>query len=132
MKVQEKFKNGFTYAAGIEEWCKRFLSSYSNTKLNYTFCADFAIADWCGSKDVKETYQRVKKQWLNDYEAFTEVAMSLNLLAWANDQLAKQGFEGREEFIELYSKLYYKARDDFYDKYADNTEAKEYFFEMTD
>jgi hypothetical protein len=58
--------------------------------------------------------------------------MSLNVLSWANDQLAKQGIEGREKYIELYSELWFKAKDDFYKKYGKNEEACDYFFNMTD
>lgn len=129
MKVHEKFNNVFSYAAGIEAWCRECYPS----EMHYTFCSDFAIADWVGGKNsVMETYERVKNEWLSDYKAFTEVAVSINMLSWANNQLAEQGIEDREEFIQLYSELYYKARDDFYEKYSGNDEATEYFFEMTD
>ena len=127
MKLNQGFKNVFTYAAGIEAWCKK---SYP-FPLNYTFCNDFAIADWCGAKNVRETFNRVTKEWLDDYKAYTEVAVSINLLAWANDQLCKQGFD-RSEFVKLYSNLYYEARDKFYDRYEGNSEATQYYFDMTD
>jgi hypothetical protein len=131
MKVNEFFKNVFSYANGIEQWCKNFLMQTSGTKLTYTFTHDFAIADWYGEKSVRESYNRIKKSWISDYKAFTEVAMSLNVLSWANDQLAKQGIEGREKYIELYSELWFKAKDDFYKKYGKNEEACDYFFNMT-
>lgn len=132
MKVHEFFKNVFSYANGIEQWCKNFLLNTSGTKLNYTFTHDFAIADWYGEAEVKETYNRVKASWISDYKAFTEVAMSLNVLSWANNQLIKQGIEDREKYVELYSELWYKAKDDFYKKYENNEEACDYFFNMTD
>jgi len=130
--VHQNFKNVFSYAAGVEKWCKDSFKSWGGSPLQYTFCNDFAIADWYGVQSVNETYDRIKKEWLSDYKAFTEVAISLNLLSWANDQMRNQGIDGRDEFVELYSDLYYKARDDFYDKYTDNEEATDYFFEMTD
>jgi hypothetical protein len=132
MKLRDSFKNVFTYASGIEKWCKDFYYNMSGNKLNYTFCADFAIADWYGEKDLKESYNRIKKSWISDYKAFTEVAISLNTLSWANDQLMKQGIDGREKYIELYSELWYQAKDDFYEKYSGNDEACDYFFNMTD
>lgn len=136
MKLNEHFKNVFSYAAGMEKWCKDFYQHPDG--LSYTFCMDFAIADWMeGAKGVKETYKRVKKNWLGNYKAFTEVVISLNLLSWAHRQLLLQGFEGREEMMQLYSEMYYLARDDFYKEYGSdgkhpNQEACDYFFEMTD
>ena len=129
MRVQDGFTNVFSYAAGLEDWVNKSLPL---GPLNYTFVSDFAIADWYGKSEVKETYKRVKEQWLGDYKAFTEVVIALNMLSWANDALRKQGFDGRDEFISLYSDMYYKARDDFYGRYDGNEEACNYFFEMTD
>lgn len=129
MRLQDYFKNVFSYAAGMEEWvCKALFQE----KMTYTFVQDFAIADWYGEKDVKETYERVKKEWLSDYKAFTEVVVSLNMLAWAHDQLRKQGIDGRDDVITLYNTMYYQSKDDFYDKYTGNEEACHYFFIKTD
>ena len=130
MKLKEFFKHGvFNYALDMENWCKKFYP----LELKYTFCHDFAIADWVsGVSGVKETYQRVKKSWLSDYKAFTEVVVSLNLLAWAHNQLMEQGIEDREQFVQLYSDLYHQATNDFYEKHGKNQEACDHFFNMTD
>lgn len=130
--IYNSFKNQFTYAAGIEKWCKDFYDSASGNELQYTFCADFAIADWIGEDAVKETFKRVIKSWGNDYKAFTEIVLSINLLSWANDQLVKQGMTDREKWVEFYADLYYDAKDEFYAKYDNDDEATEYFFNMTD
>ena len=130
--VYNSFKNQFTYAAGIEKWCKDFYYNVSGNKLQYTFCGDFAIADWRGEDAVKETFKRVIKSWGDDYKAFTEIAIAINLLSWANDQLIKQGIADREKWVDFYSELYYDAKDEFYTKYDGNDEATDYFFEMTD
>lgn len=129
MRIQEGFKNVFSYAAGIGDWVNKCLP---NGPLEYTFASDFAIADWYGADSVEDTYKRVKDEWLSDYKAFTEVVIAVNMLSWANNTLREQGYDGREEFIKLYSDLYYRARSDFYEKYGDNAEACDYFFEMTD
>jgi hypothetical protein len=129
MKVQQGFQNVFSYAAGLEKWVN---DSLPLGPLKYTFVNDFAIADWFGKNEVEDTYKRIKESWLNDYKAFTEVVIATNMLSWANDALRKQGYDGREDFITLYSDLYYRARDDFYEKYGENQEACDYFFEMTD
>lgn len=129
MTVQQGFQNVFSYAAGVEKWVN---DSLPLGPLKFTFASDFAIADWYGEEDVEDTYKRVKESWLCDYKAFTEVVIALNMLSWANDALRKQGFDGREKFISLYANLYYRARDDFYERYTGNDEATDYFFEMTD
>ena len=129
MNVHEKFTTVFSYAAGVEQWVNDCLPL---GPLKYTFANDFAIADWFGTSEVKDTYKRVKNEWLSDYKAFTEVVIALNMLSWANDTLKRQGIDGRDEFIELYANLYHQATTDFYDKYEGNQEACDYFFEMTD
>lgn len=112
----------------MEDWVNRQLPE----PLTFTFASDFAIADWYSKEDVEDTYKRVKKAWLADYKAFTEVVISLNMLSWAHHALKQQGYDGRDAFIALYSDLYYRATDDFYAKYTGNTEATDYFFRMTD
>ena len=130
--IHNSFKNVFTYAAGVEKWCKDLYLDNSGNELQYTFCNDFAIADWYGDKELNGTYQNVMKSWCSDYKAFTEIVIALNLLAWANDRLVEQGFNDREKFKELYSDMYEKAKDEFYEKFSDNEEARTYFFNMTD
>ena len=123
MKLQIFFKNVFSYAAGMETWVDNYFKSVGYKK-KYTFVSDFAIADWHSEADVRE--------WKSDYKAFTEVVMTLNMLSWAHDQLAKQGIDDRTDFIALYSDLYYKSQELFYETYKGNTEACDYFFETTD
>ena len=129
MKLQENIQNVFSYAAGMENWVNQQLPL---GPLQYTFAADFAIADWYDEDSVKETYERVKEAWLSDYKAFTEVVIALNMLSWAHDAMKRQGIDGREPFISLYVSLYHQAFSDFYAKYTGNKEACDYFFEMTD
>lgn len=129
MKLQENFANVLSYAAGMEAWVN---DSLPLGPLKMTFASDFAIADWYGAKEVNETYERVKAEWLSNYKAFTEVVIALNMLSWAHNTLMRQGIDGREPFINLYAELYYQSKDDFYAKYDGNEEACDYFFEMTD
>lgn len=129
-RLNQGFKNVFTYSAGIEKWIN---DSLPGEPLQYTFAGDFAIADWTGGKNgVMDTYNRVKAEWLNNYKAFTEAAVAINMLAWAHYNLKKQGYDGRDPFIELYSDLYHQAVRDFYEKYENDSEAREYFYRMTD
>ncbi len=128
-QLYQGFKNVFTYSAGMQQWVNNNLPA----KPEYTFAGDFAIADWMeGKTGVLETYNRVKKEWLNNYKAFTDAAVAINMLAWAHYNLKKQGYEGRDIFIELYSNLYHQAVQDFYEQYEGDEKATSYFFQMTD
>lgn len=60
------------------------------------------------------------------------MVIALNMLAWGNEQLKNQGIEDRDRYIELYSNLYYQAKDDFYAKYENDEQKRYYFFQMTD
>ena len=117
----------------MQVWVQKYFNSVGNYKMKYTFVQDFAIADWTsGVKGIRDTYKKLLKEYGNDYKAFTELVMAINMLSWGNDQLSKQGIEGREEYIKYYSELYYESRDAFYKKYDGNSEACDYFFETTD
>lgn len=91
-----------------------------------TFKQDFLIASIFGKDAIKDTYKRVTKEWLCDYKMFTECVIALNCLCWFF-------YDKKDEKLSrLFADLYYKSRDDFYDKYTGNGEACDYFFEMTD
>lgn len=123
MEPKERFSNVFDYAYCVERTVNENLPL---GPLEYTFASDFAIADWYGEEDVKDTYKRVKEDWLCDYKAFTEVVIALNSLAWISYAA------DRPAFTDLYSDLYYKAKEDFYDKWGDDADACEWFYKMTD
>lgn len=132
MKVQDYFKSVKSYAFGVEDWVRKYFKEVG-FEPKYTFVSDLAMVDWSGdAKKVKEVYLNIKKEWLSNYKAFTEVVMSVNMLSWANDKLLEQGFDDREEWIRFYSELYYQAVEDFYGKYTGNEEACDYFFKCTD
>jgi hypothetical protein len=136
MKLNQQFKNVFTYAAGIQKWCSDQYELVGK-KLDNSFCEAFAICDWNGTKNQKfdkiiDTCNRLLNEYRNDYKTFTEIVVSVNLLAFANDQLINQGIEDREEIMNFYSDLFYKLKDEFYKQYENNEEACDYFFEMTD
>ena len=132
MKVQSYFIDPLSYGASMEASCNKMLEDVGGKPMEFTFAADFAIADWYGAEDVKETYKRVIKEWNADYKALTEVVMALNLLSWVNVSLQQAGFEDRDDFIKLYSRLYYDATNEFYKEYGEDAEKCDYFFRMTD
>ena len=129
-ELKQGFRNALTYAAGMEEWVNKF---YPLGPLSHTFAAAFSVAEWvAGADGVESTYRTVKREWLHDYKAFTEVVVALNCLSFAHSRLKGQGFSGRDEFVELYGELWERAAADFRSKYEGNAEAMEYFDQMTD
>ena len=131
MTPQEYFKDAISYAASAERIIRGYFESVGY-HCEYTFVQDLVLAEWFGLDGVKETYETFKRDWLDDYKAWTEVVMSLNLLIWFHDSLIQNGIEESDDAERLYDELYYKARDDFYDKYEGDEEACDYFFQCTD
>ena len=129
-QLYQGFINVLSYSAAMQQWVN---NSLPRGPLQYSFAGDFAIADWTSGKSgVLNTYDKVKKSWLNNYKAFTEVVIAINMLSWAHYQLKKLGYDGRDTFIELYTELYHRATNDFCEKYEGNDEATNYFYQMTD
>ena len=133
MKLNEFFKNRFSYSQGVEAWCKALYEEMSGNQLTMTFASDLALEDWNGdTKSVYQLYKHIRKSWIDDYKAFAEVVIAINLLAWANDKLIKQGFENRESMRDFYSELYYESKKDYYKHYKGKLEECDYLYSMTD
>jgi len=88
-----------------------------------TFWMDFSIADNFGIDAIQDTFNRAFAEWKGNYQYLTELTMVLNhkIFQWYNK---------RDDFAELYNKLWEKA-----DGYAcNNLKGKEldYFYSVTD
>lgn len=93
-------------------------------ELHYTFVQDFQIASAFGIGAVKDTFDRVWKEWKSDYKALAEIVIALNWELW------RQYEKGNMPLAKLYEELYYKAKN-----YAESHlkgEEMEYYFMMTD
>lgn len=123
-----KKPNVVLYAAMLENWVKNNL----DYKLDYTFVVDFAVAEFFGIEAIKETYSRCKQEWLDNYKAFTEVAIAVNMLSWAHYYMKREKREGQDGFIKVYTELWHKASLDFLEKYKGNEKATGFFFDRTD
>lgn len=91
-------------------------------RVDTTFWQDFTTADMFGIKGIKETFKLAFEGWKYNYKYFTELVMVLNHKCW-------DWYEKNDEYSELYSDLYYKARD-----YAlDNFKGKEldFYYKVT-
>lgn len=91
-----------------------------------TFFSDLSIAEWYGNESVKDTYNRVVKEWLSNVKYFTEFVLSLNWKSW--EWYEREGEDS--ELGKLYSDLYYKADALALEKYKDKD--AEYYFNTTD
>ena len=91
-----------------------------------TYASDFILAEIEGSAGVIKTAKNAWENWKTDYKWATEIIMALNFLAWYHYD------EGDISLSQLYSELYYKYMDLYYEQFEGNSEATDYFFNMTD
>lgn len=89
-----------------------------------TFWQDFCIAEAFGETAIKDTYNRAIKEWARDKVYMTELVLVLNWKCWYFYET------GNEKYSDLYSDLYYKARDIALDTFKGDD--LEYFLRTTD
>lgn len=123
------------YAEGME--------AQTGYEMFTTFWDDFAIAERMGItvqdgkyvptniergiSAIRDTYNRAFNEWKTEYKYLTEFIMVLNWKSW---RFSSAPVADIPEYCELYSDLYYKARDWALDNLKD--EALSYFLETTD
>ena len=116
--VNETLMGGFTIA--IPRWNITEMNGYEPQT---TFWEDFSIADKFGIEAVKDTFERAFKEWKDNVEYLTELALVLNHKGW-------QWYERNEAMSRMYFKLWEKA-----DAYAcENLKGEEasYYYRITD
>lgn len=89
-----------------------------------TFYSDLTIADCFGIEAIKDTYNRVVRDWFDNTEYFTEFVMSLNYKCW------EMYDKGNEALSRLYGDLFQQAQDKVYDEW--DKEAADYYWRTTD
>ena len=134
--------NVFQYSTIAEHNWKLNLQDMGSFKPQYTFYGDFSIAEFCeiymhDAKAIVRTYNQVIKYWGSSYKAFTEIIMVLNHKAWAFDQKVDSHWLGCSEtnrlaLVKLYTELYNKAVNTFFKKYANDEDAKKWYYRVTD
>ena len=88
-----------------------------------TFWADLTIAEFYGLDAVRETYQRICKEWRSNYQYYTEFVLVLNHKIWH--------YHGKNEpLAELYNELWEDADTWALDNYEG--EAAEHYYNVTD
>lgn len=91
-----------------------------------TFHFDFDFADHFGLSEVKDTFNRAFKEWKNNIEYVTELAIVMNERSWfwyAN---------GRNDLSAYYAEMYYKVRDSVYTNKKFTKDDLNYYFQLTD
>ena len=118
----------FSYGA----WCEHNfeLNLRDDYKRITTFTSDFSIAEFYvpleGIGAITGTLKRVLEGWIGSIEFMCELIMVLNLKCWEHHG------RGNMEYSKMYGDLYYAVRDLYYDYYADNEKAMDYYYEFVD
>lgn len=116
----------FKYAAANEAAFESYWNGIGHERKT-TFFSDLSIAECYGAAGVRDTYDRVIDDWMDNLVFITEFIVCLGLKAsqWA-------GRAGGTELQDVYTNLFANATDAFYNHYEGNEEACDYFFQMTD
>lgn len=117
------------YAAKEERIFEGMLAEIAGYTRKYTFFSDLAIAECYGVNSIKDTYNCIMKEWIDDIKAITEFVLAVNYKTWRWN-----GVDGKENLVELYTELYYKAMNDIPDHYTENNKESElsYFYRTLD
>lgn len=118
--------NVFEYQAINEAYYKNVASEIGFKPMT-TFFADLSIAEFMErAKGVKNTYNRVMKNWIGDIKYITEFVLCLNWKAWQMHE------KGNFELSKLYTDLYQKAFLKVEKHYKNDTSNLNYFYRMLD
>lgn len=94
-------------------------------EVEFTFYQDFQIADKFGESGIRDTYKRVKQEWIEDPAAWGEVVCALNWRIWdlykTNDKLA-----------EVYQELWREANDLGWTTYENDKAKSDIYFRKID
>lgn len=131
MNLEEYFGDVEFYTSLAEDSIKKCLDNIG-FKCEHSFIKDFISAEWEGLEKVEDVYSKLKEEWLDDYKAWTEVAVCLNYLSRFHCSLIENGMDYSYDAEELYDELYFNSKEDFYDKYTWNEAACDYFFLCTE
>lgn len=103
------------HAMNEERIFEGMLAEISGYSRKYTFFSDLAIAECYGKNAIKDTYNRIMKEWIGDRDAICEALISINYKSW---RFAEE--PDKQDLVEFYSDLYYKAMDEVARYYKEN------------
>ena len=116
----------YEYANVCTKMFEANLGNVGNYRRRTTFYADLSIAEYYSEANVKDTYNRVMKEWLDNIEYITEFVLCLNWKCWEHHDRDNNGL------AVLYHDLYYKAVDEVMEHYKNDQKALLYYYEITD
>ena len=92
-----------------------------------TFWDDFSIAEKFGKNAIKDTAERVFKEWKHDYKYLTELIMVINHKCWEHNNT-------NQVLSDLYGQLYYEYDEKAirYLEQSKNQEGLTYYFRTLD
>lgn len=121
-----KEMNVFQYANNCVATFEANLANVGNYRRRTTFYSDLSIAEFYGKPSVKETYDRVMEEWLDNIEYITEFVICLNWKCWEHHG------KGNIDLSKLYHDLYYNAVDKVLTRYENDRKALMYYYKITD
>lgn len=116
-------RNPLRYPLSAEMWWRNMLAEMSGYEPKTTFFSDLSIAECFGIKAIKDTYEKVIKEWGKDIVYMTEFTMCLNHKIW-------QLYEVDEPCARVYDELWRNACQ--YVATHFKGEDLTYFYEITD
>ena len=116
--------NVLQYAAANE---KLFTDNYANMgkERKTTFFSDLSIAEWFGNSAVYETNTEVLASWGGNIEYITEYCICLNHKIW-------QHYKDNKILAKIYNDLWEQCEQFILDRFQNDQDALNYYYEMTD
>lgn len=99
-----------------------------------TLWQDFAIANAYGIPSIKDTFDKVMKEWGKDIDFMIELVFCVNTFSWAYwSRFQKSGKTLDKQISQLYADYYGKVQDHVYGEDSPFTkEEQSKYFEITD
>ena len=131
----------FEYAACCEKMFENYLNEVGSYRRKTTFYSDLSIAEFIGGVSaIKDTYQRVIKEWIDNIEYITEICMSLNLKQFEWDAKYRKMIEISDseraqhsaKIMNCYIELFMECDKAIIEHYADREKELDYYYQTTD
>lgn len=123
MDKEQAKRNILQYAYAEQEGFSKAIREMCGYETFTTFWADLTIAEVYGEEAVRETFERVTRDWGQNYKYYTEFVLCLNHKIW-------RYYEKNETLARVYDTLWRKGDDYARDNYSG--EAMDYYWQVTD
>ena len=123
MDKKQAQTNILEYAQREQAGFSKAIREFSGYETFTTFWGDLTIAEVYGEEAVKETFERVTKDWGQNYKHYTEFVLCLNHKIW-------RYYKSNESLARVYDTLWRRGDDFARDTFKG--EALEYYWRVTD